>query len=395
MEAFYIDGTSAKRHAATLKFEPSRIQIVYTPSNSETSKRVEWRVSQIQKLSIKSSGNTLRYGEFPHQVLEFHSHVELDAVIRKYPKAEFHKSTYNQFVSLGWKGIVGGLVALVGVSLLFFFYGTPLLADFIAQSMPPEYEAALGRQLQRTYVHYLDVNDERSEYIQGFYDNLNYPSEYDIQVVVVDQDVVNAFALPGGNIVVFDGILDKIDNESQLAALLAHEASHINQRHSLRMLSRELAMYILLASLTGDVGGVSAILIENSNMINSLSYSRSFEKEADMEGLKLMAQSQIDPNGMVTLFKMFAELEDETLNKLENEFLNDSTETESDTIVEGEDDYWESELFEDVANILSTHPSPKNRIEYLTQEINAMASYGSLPNDSLKHYYKLLQKESD
>ena len=353
----------------------------------------KWDVAGILRIDIRTSSRSLKYGDFPHEVLEFKSEEDFNHALQQYPEAAFHRSSYNKFTSFGWKGIVLAMVGVVLVSLLFFFYGAPLLAEGFARSLPKEYESYIGESFQRTYLQYFTVDSTRSTEIQGFYDNLEYESEYDVEVVVVESEMINAFALPGGYIVVFSGILDIIENEEELAALLAHEATHINNRHSIRIMSRDLAMYLLLASLTGDVGGFSSVLVENSNMISSMSFSRKFEKEADLEGLELMLTSKINPIGMVELFKKFENATDSIEDKIVSKLTVDSSEVNLDIAVDSTS-LWNDVSWEKVTEILSTHPAPKNRIKYLKQEISRLdpsAPYAI--NDSLRYYYGLLKEQ--
>ena len=132
---------------------------------------------------------------------------------------------------------------------------------------------------------------------------------------------------------IYSGILEMIEEEDELAALLAHEVSHINGRHSLRTISRDLSTYLLLSILTGDVGGFSSVIIENSNLISSLSFSRSLEKEADLDGIKLMINADINPQGMVELFKRFENLGDSMANNIREKIVVDSTSAFSKWIV--------------------------------------------------------------
>jgi predicted Zn-dependent protease len=141
--------------------------------------------------------------------------------------------------------------------------------------------------------------------------------------------VVNAFALAGGQIVVYSGLLQKIETPEALAALLAHESAHVNERHSLRSLLRNAANAILLSVVFNDATGISAALVGNVNTLNGLRYSRSLETEADEEGMNLLLANKVDLNGMRALMQ--------TLEK------------EGDA--------------PDRLSFLSTHPLTKNRIK--------------------------------
>ncbi|MFT4696721.1 MAG: Zn-dependent protease with chaperone function [Urechidicola sp.] len=388
VKAYFIDGKTSKRRECELTFLQDCTSISYVDDNLNKKTSI-WKIEGILKLDVRTTSRTLKYGDFPHEVLEFHNDESFDTFIQRYPEALFHQSTYNKFTTFGWKGIVVAAVSVVVVSALFFLYGTPFLAEGIAKSIPKEYETSIGENFQQTYLQLLTVDSTKTVYMQSFYNDLGYKSEYDVSVVVVESDIVNAFALPGGFIVVYSGILDLIESEEELAALLAHEASHINGRHSLRLMSRELAMYLLLASLTGDVGGFSAVLIENSNMISSLSFSREFEKEADLKGFDLMVESQLNPKGMVGLFEKLGSLTDSIENKIVKKLNLDSTlvNTSLDST-----NLWKDIPWKKASEILSTHPAPKNRINYLKDEIlKVNSSTQFFVSDTLRHYFRELK----
>ncbi len=388
MKAYFIDGKTSKRRECELTFLEGNISIRYLDDAFKKQLSI-WRTEEILKLDVRTTSRSLKYGDFPHEALEFPTDEGFNAVIERYPEALFHQSSYNKFTAFGWKGIAGALVSVVLVSLLFFFYGAPLLAEGFARSVPKEYESYIGENFRETYLQYLTVDSTKSVQIQKFYNNLRYESEYDVSVVVVESDVVNAFALPGGFIVVYSGILEVISNEEELAGLLAHEVSHINGRHSLRLISRELATYLLLASLTGDVGGFSSVLIENSNMVSSLSFSREFEKEADLEGFDLMVESSLNPEGMVGLFEKLGNVTDSLENKIVKKLTLDSSSTEFSL---DSTSFHSGIAWEKAAEILSTHPAPKNRIQYLEKRlagVNESVKYSK--SDSLVFYFKKLK----
>ncbi len=388
MKAYFIDGNTSKRRECDITFHNSYISITYIDDSSYKQTSI-WHIEDILKLDIRTTSRSLKYGDFPHEGLEFYSEEDINTFIQHYPNALFHKSTYNKFTSFGWKGIISAIVGVLFFSLLFFFYGAPIIADGFARSIPNEYETFIGRNFKQTYLQYQTIDSAKSKQTQQFYNYMKLESNYNISVVVVDSDIINAFALPGGFIIVYTGILDMIENEEELAGLLAHEVSHINGRHSLRIISKDLSTYLLLASLTGDIGGFSSVLIENSNMISNLSFSRKFEKEADLEGLNLLIKSKINPIGMANLFQKFESLNNSTKKELLNTITLDSTKVKSsDNSTNSLGDFYG----EKVTELLSTHPNPKHRIEYINQKISSFNKSSNFPKkDSLKYYFAQLK----
>jgi predicted Zn-dependent protease len=136
------------------------------------------------------------------------------------------------------------------------------------------------------------------------------------EVVVFDSEQVNAFALPGGKIGVYTGILNVTENQNQLAAIMGHEVGHVLEHHSNERLS---------ASKLSNVGlAVASIALGASDVENKglwvaglglgiqygiiMPYSRSHESEADIVGQELMARSGFEPKASVQLWKSMAKL---------------------------------------------------------------------------------------
>jgi beta-barrel assembly-enhancing protease len=89
----------------------------------------------------------------------------------------------------------------------------------------------------------------------------------------------------------------------ELVGLIGHEAAHVNNRHSMKMLCRNLSGYLFISTVLGDVNGVMAVLGDNVNTLQSLSFSREYEREADEEGFAIVTKNHVNPKGMVTLFQ--------------------------------------------------------------------------------------------
>lgn len=143
-----------------------------------------------------------------------------------------------------------------------------------------------------------------SKILQQFANQLKLSNIYPIRLTFVNSDIVNAYALPGGNIVVYKGIIQKMKTPEELVALLAHESTHVNERHTLRSLLRSTANAIIISIVFGDASGISGALAGHAETLNGLRYSRSLEAEADEKGMDLMLQNGVDVTGMKQLMQM-------------------------------------------------------------------------------------------
>jgi predicted Zn-dependent protease len=127
------------------------------------------------------------------------------------------------------------------------------------------------------------------------------------RITVVQDPRFNAFALPNGDMFLHSGILARMENEAQLATLLAHEMTHSTHRHSVRSL-RDLKNKSAFFSVTILGGGDYGALLGNLGFMASVSgYSRDLERQADEEGLKLMVAAGYDPRESAKLFEYLKE----------------------------------------------------------------------------------------
>jgi predicted Zn-dependent protease len=131
-------------------------------------------------------------------------------------------------------------------------------------------------------------------------------NEKDWDIEVFDSGDVNAFAMPGGKIGVFTGLLKVARNQDQLGAVLGHEVAHVTEQHSLKRANRELTTRAGVIGTSAVLGGgqaVGSILSMGAQLGLSLPFSRANETESDTVGLKYMAAAGFNPQESITLWK--------------------------------------------------------------------------------------------
>ncbi len=126
---------------------------------------------------------------------------------------------------------------------------------------------------------------------------------------VIDSDQINAFAAPGGYIYFYTGLLREMENESEMAAVMAHEISHVVARHSVRNIQAALGVSMAYELVFGDDDNVVRDLAIGIGMnLLFAKYSRDYEREADSYGIQYMKKAGYNPNGAVTMFQKLSEL---------------------------------------------------------------------------------------
>lgn len=135
---------------------------------------------------------------------------------------------------------------------------------------------------------------------------------FEFNVHVVESDVANAFALPGGNIVVFTGLIERSRSPEQVAGVISHEIAHVTLRHGLRRMARGAGSLFALRILLGDAEGLLAMGASMATEASLMGHSRAQESEADREGVRMLLAADIEPRGLAEFFEQLALEETET-----------------------------------------------------------------------------------
>ncbi len=126
----------------------------------------------------------------------------------------------------------------------------------------------------------------------------------DFRAAVVDAPVQNAYCLPGGRIVVFTGLLRLAQGPEQVAGVLSHEMAHAIERHGLSRLAQSAGIIGMAQLLIGDVGGLTAVVVQLAKEGVLTSYGRDQETEADLEGLRVLRGAHLDGRGLEEFFAL-------------------------------------------------------------------------------------------
>ncbi len=217
--------------------------------------------------------------------------------------------------------------------MLFLIFLLPLLASLKAAELPDlgEPSRAVFSNIQESQLGVLAMvqlrqqapmldDIELTQYVQQLGNRLvvHLPANgLKFSFFVVDDPTINAFALPGGYIGVHTGLLSAARSESELASVLAHEISHVTQGHISRMIATQqrqlyptmagMLAALILTRADPEAARAAMMLGPAFMMQQMLNFSRENEQEADRMGLRLLAESGFEPNGMASFFKRLQE----------------------------------------------------------------------------------------
>ena len=196
------------------------------------------------------------------------------------------------------------VLVLIFGSIYFYIDGVPAISNFVVNRLPNSIDNEVGEEARKEILKEAAIDNDKTQLLNEFYKELHFDNE--TKVYVVKANEFNAFALPDNSIFVFDKVLYDVTSYEELAALLAHEYSHIKYRHGIKGIAQSLSWELLGKVISGDDN--SNDFVRNSNLLLTLENSRVFETQADIGGLELLRQQHIDQKGMTDLFQVMLKL---------------------------------------------------------------------------------------
>ncbi|TAG27258.1 MAG: hypothetical protein EAZ37_05930 [Burkholderiales bacterium] len=208
-----------------------------------------------------------------------------------------------------WRGVAAAFVLLVGVLWGMYLYGLPVAARGITALVPQAADQAIGRNaLQQidgrfTKPSKLPLEDQiriRERFLAGV--KAQYPKDTPpIQLEFRKSDIgPNAFALPGGIMVMTDELVQLVKDDEVVLGVLGHELGHITRRHGMRQLVQVGVLQGVLSVAFGDYG---SLITAAPLILGSMAYSRAHEREADDDSITYMRAANISPLVMVKFFQ--------------------------------------------------------------------------------------------
>jgi Zn-dependent protease with chaperone function len=237
--------------------------------------------------------------------------LRADAFFQASPQMAALRQTQRRGATLrgfGWAALAL-VVLLPAVLLVAFLWQSDRIARAVAERIPIEQEIELGEQAfagLRGSLRF-EQNGPTYDAVQALGQRLSQRSKYRYRFYVVKDPAINAFAMPGGIIVVHTGLIEATRRPEELAGVLAHEIQHVEQRHSLRAMVKELGLQSLWMLATGSAGSgmTGGAVLE----LQKLGFSREAELQADAAGFKALIDAGIDPRGMTEFFDVMAKHE--------------------------------------------------------------------------------------
>lgn len=341
----YLDGRSAVAQRVTIEPRAELLHITL-----EDGRVLDWLYGEVRRTQGAYDGEQIRleHGTDPTAAVVITDQRFLTALRRRAPALVpvIHDPTKR---SLRLKLTIVAAVLTIVMTGVICRWGIPGLASLVTPHVPTTWEQQVGREVVEQLAPEKDrcTDPYRKPIIESMLTKLiatvpNNPYGT-IHFHIVDEPIVNAFAAPGGYVVVFRGLLEKTETPEQLAGVLAHELQHIFNRHTTRAILEQTSTSLLVAAVSGDLTGAATLALDSARTLGALQYSRSHEAEADAEGMKMLVAAGIDPKGMIEFFQI----------------MNQGSHGEAGLL-----------------KYLSTHPTHDDRVQTLTQLAGASVGKG-------------------
>jgi Zn-dependent protease with chaperone function len=305
----YFDGQTSLRHDAVVLLAPSGLQV----AGRDGRLLAEWPYDEIQ--SLAAPDKILRLGRRGSPTLE-----RLEILDPEFAAAIDARATHVDRTGVMQRrqraSVIGWSVAATASLVLVAYFGVPALAARMAPFVPAVLDRKLGDAVDMQLRGILDTKKSGAAFECGTA-NVEKPGRAALDKIVhrleaaaalptplrslvVRRPEANAMALPGGQVYVFRGLIDKADSPDEVAGVIAHEIGHVAHRDGTKVVLQAGGLSFLFGMLLGDFVGGGAVVLAAKTVLQS-SYSREAEAAADAYGAELMIRAHGNARALATM----------------------------------------------------------------------------------------------
>lgn len=304
--ATFYDGRTGARRTVSVELDATMLSV----RAAEGHLLVRWPYGELDQLPAPDG--MLRLGKRGDAVLA-RLDVRDEGLVAAIDECAHAVDRSGAIQRRGRRKVVVWSIAATASLVLVGVFGVPVLADLIAPLVPQAAERRLGEAVDAQVRAMLDPGSAGKPFECGkagretagraALDRLVGRLEgaaalpAALRVTVVRRAEANAFALPGGHIYVFEGLIDKAEMADEVAGVIAHEIGHVAHRDGTRSVLQGAGLSFLFGMVLGDFGGGGAVVFATRAVLRS-SYSREVETRADLYGAGLMARIGGDPRAL-------------------------------------------------------------------------------------------------
>jgi len=355
---FFSDGLSARQYSCMVELQEHALRLKVS---DYTYPELEWEFQHIVNCQLNANRLIIKYGAYPHLTLEC-SGPESHLIYERWAAGKPMRQAEGMVFKGRMRMAIGFTLVFVGLLLYCYFYLLPWAGEKAATLVPRETEVEMGNSIANAFTSNYTTQDSATILANEFLAKLRTGSDYNITLTVLESEEINAFAVPGGKIFIYGGIVEGMESYEELVALIGHELTHVEKQHSLKSICRSLASGLVITTMFGDITGISSAVVAQADQFKQLSYSRELEMEADNAGFDWMLKNKVNPRGMHDLLALLKE---------------------------------ESEKMPAMMKYLSTHPETQARIDNVDQRRKTIKSKFEENTELKVLFERLKQKVSE
>jgi predicted Zn-dependent protease len=301
LEVDYFDGRNSRPQPALLQIAEQTVQIIHRPDGvliaSIALKDVQWpeRTRHGARAAQLPDGTSLHSRDAAAWDAWVAAHVQSDSLVVRAQQS--------------WHGVLAAVALLVLVVASAYQWGLPWAARGATSLVPPTIDETLGRNAlaqidgewmkpsklpQETQAR---IRERFAKAVQQTYGNAAPAYRLEFRQSTIGP---NAFALPGGTMVMTDELVKLVNDDEVVLGVMGHELGHVTQRHGVRQLVQATALQTVLSVAFGDYG---SLITTAPLVLGTMGYSREHEREADAESIRFMRAAGISPLVMVKFFE--------------------------------------------------------------------------------------------
>lgn len=233
------------------------------------------------------------------------------------PLAQWNKNVARtrRGFHFGW-AVLGALVLSPLLLVLIFWWQSERLVGWVVDFISPETEQKLGKLVfaQVEASTPLIKDGPALDALRDIGTRLTAGSAYTYHWYIAKDPMINAFAMPGGYVVVNTGLIQAADSAEEVAGVLAHEVQHVERCHSLKGMVQNLGWSVAISLALGQIGADAWAGM--ATQLGSLKFGRDYETEADVLGLAALHKARIDARGMLRFFEKLQQKDGATITLL-------------------------------------------------------------------------------
>lgn len=307
--ADYVDGETARVRRVKASVQPATQGFVVRIEPSE-GPAMDWPIDDVRRIPDQAARDSVVYGragDHPARLIVKDAGLNAELAATCPDLKRVHKDP-----NLLKRLMILSTAAVASVALIVFLL-VPIMADQLATMLPAKGEQALGDSTFEQIRLALDKSNSSGladcrdpdglEALAKMQARLNIGANlpYDIRLHVLNHEMINAFALPGGHIILFQGLLNNANSPEEVAGVLGHEMGHVEHRDPTRLALRSAGSVGVLGLLLGDFAGGAAVLFMTEKLIQA-QYSQGAEAGSDEYAHGLLAAAELPTGPMADFF---------------------------------------------------------------------------------------------